>query len=217
MAEIVIRSYEPRDRAAVRHICCETADAGKPVEGFFHDRELIADLVTRYYTDFEPQHSWVAVRDGQVVGYVNGSLDSHRALRVTLWRIVPATVMRALCRATFCRRETWRLLRACLRTWWARGLHCGGASSVGNAPHLHVNLMPEARGAHVGSRLVERFLDQVNASGGKTVEASVRSDNVAACHFFERLGFAEVARQKLVLPTPMGYCVAGAVTYAKQW
>ena len=217
MAGIVIRSYEPRDRAAVRHICCETADAGKPFEGFFHDRELIADLITRYYTDFEPQHSWVATRDEQVVGYLNGSLDGRRAMRVTLWRIVPAIVIGALCRGTFCHRETWRLIWASLHTWWARGgLHCGGTAGIG-APHLHVNLVPEARGAQVGTRLVERFIEQVNASGGRMVEASVRSDNVAACHFFEQFGFAEVARQKLVLPKPMGYQVTGTVTYAKRW
>jgi ribosomal protein S18 acetylase RimI-like enzyme len=82
---------------------------------------------------------------------------------------------------------------------------------------LHVNLVPEARGAQVGTRLVERFIEQVNASGGRMVEASVRSDNVAACHFFEQFGFAEVARQKLVLPKPMGYQVTGTVTYAKRW
>ena len=217
MAETDIRSYEPRDRAAVRRICCETADAGKPVEGFFRDRELIADLVTRYYTDFEPQHSWVAVCDGQVVGYLNGSMDGRRALRVTLWRIAPAGVIGALRRGTFCHRETWRLLWACLRTWWARGSRCDGAYAIGDAPHLHVNLMPEARGAQVGTRLVDRFLEQVNALGGRTVEASVRGDNVAARRFFERFGFTEVARQKLVLPTPTGYLMTGTVTYAKRW
>jgi ribosomal protein S18 acetylase RimI-like enzyme len=217
VAEIVIRSYEPRDRAAVRHICCETADAGKPVEAFFHDRELIADLVTRYYTDFEPQHSWVAVRDGQVIGYLNGALDGRRALRVTLWRIVPSTLMGALRRATFCRREVWRLLWGWLRTGLARGLHCSSASGIGAAPHLHVNLLAEARGAQVGTRLVERFFEQVKASGGKMVEANVRGDNVAACRFFERLGFIGVARQRLVLPAPTGYRVTDTVTYAKRW
>ena len=216
MAEVVIRSYEPRDRAAVRHICCETADAGGPVENFFHDREVIANLVTRYYTDFEPQHSWVAERSGQVVGYLTGALDGRRALRMTLWRVVPATVMGALFCATICRRETWRLLRAWLHTCWARRLRYGGASGMGGA-HLHVNLLPEARGAKVGARLVERFLDQVRASGGKTVESHTRRDNVAACRFFERLGFTEVAHQKLVLPSPTGYRVTDAVTYAKRW
>jgi ribosomal protein S18 acetylase RimI-like enzyme len=217
MAETVIRSYQPTDRADVRRICCETADAGKPVEGFFHDRESIADLVTRYYTDFEPQHSWVATRDGQVIGYLNGSLDSRRALRVTLWRILPASLMGAFRRGTFCRRETWRLVWALLRTWLDRGPHCGGASATGGAPHLHVNLTPDARGARVGTRLVERFIEQVNASSARTVEANVRGDNVAACRFFERLGFTVVARRKLVLPMPTGYRVTDAVTYAKQW
>src|SRR3989442_159990 len=46
-----VRLYEPRDRAAVREICCDTADSGEPVETFFPDREGFADVLTRYYTD----------------------------------------------------------------------------------------------------------------------------------------------------------------------
>ncbi len=217
MAETVIRPYELRDRAAVRRICCETADAGNPVEGFFHDRELISDLVTRYYTDFEPQHSFVAVRDGRVIGYLNGGLDAYRALRVTVWRIMPAALMRGLGRGMFCRRETWRLLWSCLRTLWARGLRWSSASGTGAAPHLHINLLPEARGAQIGRLLIERFVERVSALGCRMVEISVRGDNTAALHFFKRLGFVELARRKLILPTPVGYRVTHAVTCAKQW
>jgi len=78
-------------------------------------------------------------------------------------------------------------------------------------------LTPEARGAKVGTRLVERFIEQVGTSGGRMVEASVRGDNVAARRFFERIGFTELTRQKLVLPTPAGYQVTSAITYAKRW
>ena len=70
-AVVNIRLYESRDRAAVRRICCETADNGGPVEGFFRDRELVADLVTRYYTDFEPESCWVA----EVAGAMSACSD----------------------------------------------------------------------------------------------------------------------------------------------
>lgn len=93
--DVVIRPYRASDRAAIRQICNETADRGEPIEGLFGDRELVADLVTKYYTDAESQTSWMAEMEGQVVGYLTGALDTrvyHRALR---WRIVPAALPRA--------------------------------------------------------------------------------------------------------------------------
>ena len=66
--DLRIRPYEPRDRAAVRQICCDTADAGQPVERFFPDREVIADLLTNYYTQFEPQSAFVADNGSGAVG-----------------------------------------------------------------------------------------------------------------------------------------------------
>jgi hypothetical protein len=52
-SQVVIRPSEQRDREAVREICCDTADGGERVESFFPDREVFADLLTLYYTDYE--------------------------------------------------------------------------------------------------------------------------------------------------------------------
>ena len=73
----IVRPYEPRDRAAVRQIAWDTADNGEPVS-FFSDREVFADILTRYYTDFEPQSLWVVDHAGQAVGYLSGCLDDRR-------------------------------------------------------------------------------------------------------------------------------------------
>ena len=56
---IVIRPYEARDRAAVRRISYETADGGRAGRSIHSDGEFIADLLTRYYTDFEPESTLV--------------------------------------------------------------------------------------------------------------------------------------------------------------
>ena len=75
---LLIRVYRPDDRDAVRTVACDTADRGEPVEGFFRDREVFADLLTRYYTDWEPQSLWVAEAEGRVIGYLTGCLDTRR-------------------------------------------------------------------------------------------------------------------------------------------
>lgn len=213
--DVLIRPYQPGDRAAVRTICCDTADAGEPVENFFHDRDFIADLVTRYYTDFEPQSSWVAESEGQVVGYLNGSLDSRRSQRITIWRIAPVAVLSAIGRGALWRRETWRWVRALWRT-----LRSGGAQRrplfAEYPAHLHVNVDKSARSRLVGPRLVERFFDQVKVAGVSGVHAAVRGDNAGGRKFFERLGFVEVARYPMIVPKNDGRLDTYAVIYGKK-
>ena len=75
---VLIRNYEPRDREAVRRLCCETGFLGKSIDPVFEDRELFADYLTSYYTDCEPESSLVIEMDGVVKGYL---LGSRRPLR----------------------------------------------------------------------------------------------------------------------------------------
>lgn len=215
MTNVLIRPYQPCDRAAVRQICCDTADRGEPVENFFHDRELVADLVTRYYTDFEPQSSWVAEAGGRVVGYLTGCLDSRRQVRTMLWRIGPAAILHAILRGTLWRRETWRLLRAMVRTWRSGGTRRGGVVDSYLA-HVHVNLVRDSRGQQTGRRLMEQFLSKAKSAGVTGVYASVRGDNESGCGFFERVGFTALARYPLVLTEGDSWRTTHTVVYGRK-
>ena len=209
-----IRSYEPRDREVLRHLCCETADQGEPVERFFHDRELFADLVTRYYTDCEPRSTWVAEHQDQLVGYLTGCLDTRRYWRIMAQRVVPPMVSHAMLRGTFWSREIWRLAHAGLQSWqrggWRREVPLDR-----HPAHLHVNVQRGFRGQQVGRQLVERFLVHVRAAGLPGVHAAVVEDNRAACHFFERLGFLALSRHPIVRPGGASGQPTATVIYGK--
>ncbi len=69
-----IRPYRKSDRVEICRLCCETGFLGKPVDPMFQDRELFADLFTRPYLDYEPEWTFVAEADRQVVGYLLGSV-----------------------------------------------------------------------------------------------------------------------------------------------
>ena len=71
---IHIRPYSHGDRESIRHICCETGFSGDPVDLLFQDRDVFADFLTRYYTDWEPESTFILEDDGQVVGYLTGCL-----------------------------------------------------------------------------------------------------------------------------------------------
>jgi len=189
-----IRPYEPRDRMALRQICSDTADAGQPIERIFPDREVFADLLTNYYTEFEPQSVFVADNAGEVVGYVTGSVDTKRFLRTMIWRIVPVVLVKALLRGTLWHPQTVRLFRANIGLWLKSG-HRTGPTMDNYPAHLHINLREGFRGQQLGRRLVEKFCNHARAAGARGVHAGVSAENERGCHFFEELGFVELHRE----------------------
>ncbi|MBI4598199.1 MAG: GNAT family N-acetyltransferase [Candidatus Omnitrophica bacterium] len=194
-----IRRYEPRDREAIRQLACDTADRGAPVERFFPDRGVIADLLTAYYTDYEPDATWVADTDGVVIGYVTGCVDTRRCQRISACRIIPGSIWRGVQRGALSRRETWQILRMGWRTFW-RGGYNRTVSLAEYPAHLHLNIREGFRGQGIASQLMARFLEQARQARRRGVHASVRGDNAPACRFFERMGFSAIGRYPLVLP-----------------
>ena len=213
-AEVTVRPYEPRDRPAVRQIACDTADNGEPVS-FFSDREVFADVLTRYYTDFEPQSLWVVDHAEQAVGYLSGCLDDRRYQRVMAWRVVPAALVRAIARGALARRETWRLLGALVRTWRSGEFHQPAALAHYPA-HLHINIQQGFRGQQIGPRLVERFVEQARAAGVSGVHAGVHEENLPARRFFERLGFEPLGHYAIVLPDGETYRASSTIIFGKE-
>jgi len=243
--EVIIRPYAPRDRDAVRHLCCETADRGEPLERFFGDREAFADLVTGYYTDHEPQSVWVAEHAGQVIGYLTGCLDTRRHSRILATRVVPTALLRAVYRGTLLSAQTWRLLWAGILTWGHGVLHMasadarqrppqnmaspprtlaepvaggfGGHVSLKDYPaHFHVDIQRGFRRQQVGRRLVERFFEHAHAAGIRGIHIAVRADNPSSRRFFERMGFTELARCSVTFPQGASYEVHDTIVYGKR-
>src|SRR5947208_15066138 len=68
-----IRSYRKTDRDAVRRLCCQTGFLGTPIDPVYEDRQLFADFLTTYYTDWEPESSFVVEIGGEIRGYFLGS------------------------------------------------------------------------------------------------------------------------------------------------
>lgn len=203
-----IRPYEPRDREGLRQICCDTADAGKPVENFFPDREVFADLLTDYYTEFEPESTFVADNGSEVAGYTTGCLDTKHFLHIMKRRIVPMIFFKALVRGTLWHPQTIKLLRANLGLWLKSG-HRTGPTLDDYPAHLHVNVRQGFRGQRVGERLVEMFCERARAAGVRGVHAGVSAENTRARHFFAELGFKELHREPR-LRKPDG---SGAILY----
>lgn len=207
----IIRKYRAEDREAVREISWNTADKGRTVDLYFHDHVAVADILTRYYTDCEPEALWVAECNGAVVGYLTGCLNTRRCNRTILWRIGPRAAAGAVGRGALWRGETWRLLAALVRT-----VLLGGTPKVDldkYPAHLHINLRQGFRGRGLGRQLIEHFRGQVRAQELPGIHLLAWGDNQDGRGFFETLGFRLLREQPLVLPEARGYKKTSTVVY----
>jgi ribosomal protein S18 acetylase RimI-like enzyme len=198
MNKINIRPYKTEDRAALRTLCCDVADCGGPIENFFPDRDVAADLLTKFYTDYEPRSTFVAMCDGRMVGYVNGCTDNRRYGLVMGWLLTPPLLVKAFKRGIFFRPEIIQLLRGTLKNWrrifvWRK------KSFHSHQGHLHIGVAGDFRGRQLGRDLLNALLGHAFASGVSEIAASVSDANKAAGVFFESQGFVVRERYPMVL------------------
>ena len=184
-AAVAIRPYEPRDRSEVRAVCHATGFMGEPADWYWRDRESFADACTAYYTDREPESSFVAVRDDRVVGYLLGCVDTARA--PSMAEVSTRLVLR---RGLLLRPGSagffWRALFDALRD---RGVPSGELRDARWPSHLHINLLPEARGVGAGAALMRAWLDRLAGMRSPGCHLETFAENRDAIAFFGRLGF----------------------------
>ncbi len=200
---LVIRKYEPRDREAVRWLCCETGYLGRPIDPVFEDRELFADYLTSYYTDAEPESSFVVEKDGEVKGYLLGSRLVAKQRRYDFWQGLRLAA-----------KGLWRYPRYRLATreyvkWILRDARREVPDAPKNMPHFHFNILPEVQGLAGARALINANFDYLAAAGEEAVFGQVVTfADRRGAKVFERFGFEvierrEVTKYRKVHPDPV--------------
>lgn len=159
---ISIRGYRRSDRETIRRLCCDTGFLGGPVEALFQDRELFADLFTRPYLEYEPEWAFVAEMDGQVAGYVPGSVCQHFD-RVLIWtglRTTLKTVVRFVLGRYGGHPRSRRFIR-----WLLTAGYRGQPRHPAVAAHLHIPMDRCYRGGGVARPLWEHYESRLRAIG----------------------------------------------------
>lgn len=180
MGKAIIRDYRPEDREAIRRICYDTGFMGGPVTEQYRDYESFVDMLTSYYTDAEPQHAVVAELDGKVVGYILACLDT-RKMWSTNWIAFKHAALRGVC------------FRPGTARFWFRGWYDTFAD-IGKPgrtkidydrfpSHVHVNLLPEGRGASLGTEFFFRVFDKLKAAGSTGLHGESMIENTKMIDF----------------------------------
>ena len=190
--EISIRPYEARDREVIRCLCCETGFLGKPIDAIFEDRELFADYLTEYYTDVEPESSFVLEQDGVVKGYL---LGSRRPLRQQ-WHgffhnlRLFATGMRRYFGYNPATRE---FIQWILKNSWREV-----PAAPRKTAHFHINVLPEARGLAGTHAMLNAYCDYLKAHGEKAVFGQmVTFESRRGTKVLERFGFRVLEKKEI--------------------
>lgn len=177
-------------------MCFETGYMGDPVAWQWRDADSFADLFSGWYTDDAGDDALVVVGeedgdhgdDGEVLGYLLGCRDTRQ---------VPAPGRLAahhlLRRGLLVRPGTagvlWRTLADVARVAvTTRSLPAEVVDERWPA-HLHIDLLPAARGGGIGRQLMTRWLDSLRADGIAGCHLTTWAENDGAIAFFEAMGF----------------------------
>jgi len=190
--DAVIRSYRPSDRDAVRRLCCETGYLGKAIDDVFQDRQLFADYLTSFYTDWEPESAFVLEQDGVVKGYLLGSrrpslhqlhsfLTNLRLFATGLFRY-PRYNEASKAFVRWILLNAWREVPAVPR----------------RIPHFHFNMLPEAQGIAGTRELLVSYFNHLRAHGEKQVFGQVVTfEDRRGARVFERYGFRVLEKKEI--------------------
>ena len=196
-----IRSYRPSDREAVRNLCCQTGFLGEPIDPIYEDRELFADFLTTYYTDHEPESSFVIeTATGELSGYL---LGSRRPLLNQLYSFYQnvCLFLRALLRYRRYNDRSRLFIRWILMNGWREV-----PAAPRRTPHSHINLLPDARKMSTTRALLSAYFSYLHRHGERRVYGQIVTfESRRGERMFERYGFrvmnrAEITKYKTFYP-----------------
>jgi len=186
MEEVVIRKFKAEDREPVRDIAWETAFIGEPAAAFFFGKSILADFLTLYFTDYEPDSCFVAVFKSQVVGYLIGCQDTRVMASIFKKKILAGLLAKFLFSGVFLRLKNLRLIFNFARSFFKGEFNMGEVNSDYPAT-LHINLKKDFRGKGEGARLISAFQVYLVSKGVKGLHLATMSS--AAGAFFSRQDF----------------------------
>ena len=187
-----IRSYRETDRAAVRRLCCQTGFLGTPIDPVYEDRQLFADFLTTYYTDWEPESSFVVEIDGDIRGYLLGSRQPLHNQLYSFWQNI-SLFLKALTRYFRYNPASRRFVLWTLAHGWREV-----PAAPRRVPHFHINLLPDARKMSTTRALMSAYLSYLYRCGEKRVYGQIVTfESRRGEKMFERYGFRVLNRGEI--------------------
>ncbi len=190
MNNITIRPYQASDRDRLRYICYETGFMGDSPEFYWKDRKSFQIMWCGYYTDVEPESTFVGVIDEKVVGYVLGCVDSKKA-----WDPIQIGISHAIKRGCIFRPGTSKtMVRTLSDVATEIIVHHNLPPKVFKddrwPSHLPIDILEEGRGVKIGQKLIMTLIEYMKSKGSPGLHLETLYENVNAIKFFKHCGFS---------------------------
>ncbi|MFA6349319.1 MAG: hypothetical protein WCY12_00125 [Candidatus Omnitrophota bacterium] len=192
--KVDIRPYRQEDKGSVRDIAVDTAFFGNSGEIFLPDREVLGDMLTAYYLDYEPESVFVAEQDSQVVGYIMGCVDTVKSHSVIDKNIMPGIIRKGLLRGLLFKSRTLSFAFFSLRSLIRREFRRPDFSQEYPA-HFHINIADGFRGKGLGRKLLDAFCFYLENKNIRGVCAWTFSEG--GKKLFSSAGFSLLYNQKV--------------------
>lgn len=187
---ITTRSFRAADTDQLYAICLATGDGGEDAAPLYRDPRLIGHIYVGPYAALEPDLIVVAEDEDGVAGYVLGA--AHTAD----WQ-------------DRLEREWWPALRqryaapdpANAANWTADQHRIAAFHHPAQVPeavaaaypaHVHLNMLPRARGRGIASDLLSQGLQRLRLRGAANVHIGANRANMRGVAFWTRSGFSEI-------------------------
>lgn len=193
-----VRPYRASDRSSIEDISFRAGFMGESAERFWSHRPSSASIWIAPYLEREPESTFVGTSDGRVVGYLTGCADTAR------FEGPDAILMREVARYKLMFRPgvagfLWRAIAdGIIDKWRGHPMVRGELHDARWPAHLHINLLPEARGTGLGRELMEAWFARLRTVGSPGCHLGAIAENQRAIGFFEAMGFRAHGRAELI-------------------
>ncbi|MCK5107719.1 MAG: GNAT family N-acetyltransferase, partial [Nanoarchaeota archaeon] len=194
-----IRKYKPSDRVQVEFIHYETGFLGKSMSKFTSNNKLWKKNA-KYYLEKEPKSIFVLEDKNKVFGYIFGCLDDKNNNKI---KSVVFTIFLNSIKSIFLPKKDRIYWKSQFSALIRMALGISKESDLNhpkNAGHIHINLLPEARGNKHGSKLLKEFEKYARSNNVKVIHAgSFQTKLNPNTNFWLRNGFKVYDRVKTSL------------------
>ncbi len=190
-----IRTFAESDRVDLRELFGRVGEDSLSGSLWGHEESEAAVYLTPYM-DLEPESLGVAAIDGRLVGYLTGSLGG--AIPSESTRMDTAIKEHRLIVRRECRRFFVRAMFDMARAGIRRQPTAGELEDPRWPAHLHINLVPQARGTGIGAALMNQWFARLRQAGSPGCYLQTLVENTRAVRFFEKMGFVKYGETPMV-------------------
>ena len=185
--EIIIRKYNGNDRASVREIACDTAFMGEPAEKFFSGREFLADFLTLYHTDYEPQSTFIAEKYGKVIGYLTGAKNEKKMDSVFIVKVLPRAILKLIFKGYIFKKDSFLFILFNIYSFLKGEFYVPTFIKKDYPAILHINVDKNYRSSGIGGRLIDVYQNYLRKE--KIIGVHLTTQSEKSFKFFKKEGF----------------------------